>query len=344
MRIPFGLILAASVGAAGFALAQGGPYRWEDLTLDDPPQLILWRGGEQVGNYRLDSEEFFFRLPGGGFAASATAPPFDVPEWARKKKCACCKTCACSKSKCDCKSGKKCSSECTCGRTVLDVAAVPVPSDAATEAPNYGVVWDKIGGFEKVAINGREVTKAQAEAELEADAGDKESQLPDDSEKVTVAVLSDDPDVLQRARLDWMNPALSRFRANAVEQFYDLRGPEKPMLACGFVDKGTQVIVQKGNRVLWDDYTEGYRGLPTLLAAAHAPQVVKEIRKLDPAYDRSKDPGPHNKSGGLLDAGFDVGAWIVGILLGLLCPFVTLVLLVLGACAAVRLWRERRSV
>lgn len=339
------LMLFTVLLAAFFAVGADDNYRWQDCPNDDPPQALLWHGKNQVGNYRADTGEFFRRLPNGGFEETASTPPFELPEALRKKHCNCCKDCLCLKVKCKCDKDKHCKPDCKCGVKVIDGSPekpMPVKEDPDKTpvkledgVPNFGVTLSEISPREKFTVGDREVTRETVDKMLSETVG--APGLPDDGSKLTIAVISDNPAVLDAAKRDMESPALAPFRAASVQQFYDLNGPERPMLNCGFVDKGTQVIVQSGNRVLWNDFTEGYKGLPTLLAAAYCDGVVREIRKVDPAYDRAKDPGPHNP--GIVSGGIDVLLWVLGGFVGLLCPFFVLVVFVLGIVALYRMVR-----
>jgi hypothetical protein len=183
-------------------------------------------------------------------------------------------------------------------RPVTPPALTPAskPSDSRPQEPeqNFGVVTEKIAEAPAYALNGRPCTRKEALAAVE------NGQLPDDAHKLRLTVIGS---VADRERVLRDLDSLPQARDTYVIQDYEVG--EWP-LACGFVagSPGPTIYVQKPDgKVLHrqTDYADGVQGL------------TKALRKVDPAYDATKDPDLRKDSSPLtMVQNLPIWVWALG--------------------------------
>lgn len=138
---------------------------------------------------------------------------------------------------------------------------------------NFGVDQTKLGGPEAYKINGKPVTKAQAEQAI------KGGQVPDDAHKLRLTVIGPEAERKQVLADLAALPALAEWKDKLLVQAYP---PDHWAVAqAGFVTSGKPTVYLQApdGKVLHrqDDYQDGAAGL------------AKALRKADPDYKPDKD-------------------------------------------------------
>lgn len=138
---------------------------------------------------------------------------------------------------------------------------------------NFGVDQTKLGGLEAYKINGKPVTKAQAEKAIQG------GQVPDDAHKLRLTVIGQESERKQVLADLAASPALVPFKDKLLVQAY---APDHWAVAqAGFVTTGKPTVYLQApdGKVLHrqDDYQDGADGL------------AKALRKADPDYKPDKD-------------------------------------------------------
>lgn len=232
----------------------------------------LYRGNVYAGRY-----DYFT----GIFAPFTGQPyhPTDWPVWERRKNppCDCNPKCRCDAGLCQCKSGYLCSDECTC--------AQPKPIGDVKPIYNGGLMQEQINGHrERWLVGEKEVEPTVA---LEAAGAD----LPDWSGKLRVVVVDADQTRRRQVESDLAtHPSLKPLTKDAIVQGY---GPDHwhmqdlaTKVPAFKTDGAPTLYVQAPlGKVLYRQ--DGYQG-PEHLAR----HMAGALRRADPKYDPSKDPGP----------------------------------------------------
>ena len=175
--------------------------------------------------------------------------------------------------------GCSCQPDCPCDPQCGCVEGKPCPAACCT-VQNYGVDTSKLGGKEAYKINGRPVTKAQAEQAIQG------GQVPDDAHKLRLTVIGGETERKQVLADLTGSPVLATWKDKLLVQAYP---PDHWAVAqSGFVTGGkpTVYLQSPDGKVLHrqDDYQDGADGL------------AKALRKADPDYrpdkdqDKRKDP------------------------------------------------------
>jgi hypothetical protein len=244
----------------------------------DSEEMALYADDVQIGSVRLSDGAYFKRLrpgvwegpcacpvelPAQALAGAAKAEAAKAKAKSLKKvkdSCACCDACQCGDD-CQCPLGKKCHPDCGC---LLKVENKPL----------FGCRMDKVSKEEKCTVNGVDVSKRRLKQALQAG-----GTVPDDSAKLSLTLIGNAED-RTKARNDLYKGDYKEFLDHVVIQEYD---PTDVMVAkYGFATKGnpTVYLQRPDNPVpLWHE--DDYKGKQTWDA----------VRKADPLYDPSKDPG-----------------------------------------------------
>jgi hypothetical protein len=246
--------------AARAQMAPAAPaWRW--VATDDPDQHALYRGGAQHGVYRLSTATYHLRTGPGRFVAAA--PPDGAPP--APKGCGC--GCRCG-TLCGCKdTGRACSEGCRC--------ATPPAVGQLPDWMTRGVDSGKLGGREKVTVNGREVTQDEALRLV----GGKQGALPDDAHKPFLLDVGPE-DAGKKLDADLKtSPELSVYHDTFRRQSYR---PDAPMTR----DRDGKVAYTPGVYAV----TCGGRAVRLADSYQDAGQLAGALRKLPADFDPGKIP------------------------------------------------------
>lgn len=225
---------------------------WEWKSGRDTDQVHLYRGGRQVGTYRLDLGKYF-PFDGNSWG-EACDPPSPVPGWAVKttSHCQCCNECECDTDPCPCKqTARPCKQGCKC----VAVAKGDLPAKDAMK--NFGL-----------DLKGWREEPRQALPLFEGG-------VPDDAHKLRVTVIGLDED-RRKVLLDLeSSPVKDLVVVNAYPPTH------WAVQNLGFKTDGrpTVYVQAPDGRVLHRQ--DEYRGKDKL---------VEAIRKADPNYRPDRDP------------------------------------------------------
>jgi hypothetical protein len=211
--------------------------------------------------------------------ASAPNPP--VP-----KACPCSAACACG-----CNQGLPCS----CGNPP-QAPKKAAATDALPAAPrpgveNYGVDTSKLGQGAAYTRGGKEVTKAEAIAAIEAG-------VPDDKDLARITVIGPEPERSAVVSDLKSSPALAAHRPQYLVQGYD--PSHWAVRDYGFVLTGSPTIYVQAPSGEVLHRQDAYFGAEAFAAT---------LRKVDPAYDPAKDPDVNKPKSPLPFDLKDVPAW-----------------------------------
>jgi hypothetical protein len=161
------------------------------------------------------------------------------------------------------------------------LAAAPSLPTAKKKPParaveNFGIDLDKLHQGRRYALNGREVTAAEAKARLSSPS---RAAIPDDSAKARLTVIGP-PEATSPVRNDLVqHPALAPWREALLVQCYP---PEHWAVArAGFVTTGRPTIYLQSPDGAVLHRQDDYAGGPVALAAA--------LRRADPRYRPERD-------------------------------------------------------
>jgi hypothetical protein len=281
---PVGPIAPANFPAP---VAAATPAGWQaGTTTEGKPCFYLWDQGGVVAGFCPESG--VYRSFHEGRWSEPQSPPWaEKPAAKKADDCACCPECGCE-DHCTCGVGKPCCKGCRC-----------IAKDGSR--PLFGVEADKIGiAGEQYRINGRPVTKEQAERAVEG------GQLPDDAGKLRLTLIGPEPDRRRVLGDLSTSPALAFWRDQLVVQDY---APDHwAVKDVGFVTGGRPTIyLQKpdGTVLLRQDAYEG------------AEALAQSLRKADPNYKPDQDPNGKTRPVKTPALPFDLGqlppaAWLAG--------------------------------
>jgi hypothetical protein len=156
-----------------------------------------------------------------------------------------------------------------------EAAEPPIPPPPR----NFGLRGDRVGGAERYHLNGKEVTRAQAQQTLEGRTGDG---VPDDAGKPRLVVIGTEADRAAVLRDLDAHPALKPWKQRCLVQAY---APDHwHVQRSGFVTTGRPTIyllsAQGDSLLRWDDYEGGAAGLAAALDGAW----TEFQRRADPNY------------------------------------------------------------
>lgn len=159
----------------------------------------------------------------------------------------------------------------------------PPGCDCPAAVKNYGVITERQrdpAEGEKIILNGREASRKEAvEAIRQAGPG-----VPDDSAKLSFTVISGDKALRERIAADMNAPGMKDLKDRVIEKYYDPNGPERPLLAPGFVTSEPTIYLQAPD------------GKVLARASAYNAQTLEGLRKQLPDYKPAVDPDPNAPS------------------------------------------------